>query len=235
VYYDRAISIRSAAGEDRGTGDETLAAYYWKLAHARLGLRQVSDAVDAACGAIESWGSDGENRRSAVHGLQQVLAQVPGLDRYVDSLDAQVAEGGEENPVLRQALGWVYMQKRKFPKAVTQLQRAIVADPLNQRSHELLVKVYERSADSQGAVDAFYQWILYFPDEAALYEELARRLAKAGLAVESERVLTSMVDLREQDFEGHARLAGIRERQGRWSDALHHWQQVAHIRSTDPS
>jgi tetratricopeptide (TPR) repeat protein len=44
-----------------------------------------------------------------------------------------------------------------------------------------------------------------------------------------------MVEMLANESESHAALAGVRQHQGRWEDAQHHWRQVIRIRSQEPT
>jgi tetratricopeptide (TPR) repeat protein len=163
AYYDEVIALHKRRHRNRGIGDGILSGYYTRLSKAHIGLMQTTQAVDAASGAIVSWGRDEDNRHAALNGLQQVLAQAPGLDRYVETVDAQVAESGLENPVLRQALGWVYIQKRKYDRAIRQLRLAVETQPNDRRTHELLLKVYDKSGEVEGGLRQLREWITFSP------------------------------------------------------------------------
>ena len=56
-----------------------------------------------------------------------------------------------------------------------------------------------------------------------------------GQPQEAERAYTSMVEVLPNESEGHALLAEIHQEQDRWLEAAAHWQQVARIRSLEPT
>jgi hypothetical protein len=68
-----------------------------------------------------------------------------------------------------------------------------------------------------------------------LYQDLAQRYEQMDRPLDAERARTSIVEALPNESEGHAALAEIRQRQDRWDLAAEHWQQVARIRSLEPT
>ena len=73
------------------------------------------------------------------------------------------------------------------------------------------------------------------PRAITLYQDLGRRLAELEQFSDSERAYTSTVEMLPQESESHTVLAGIREQQGRWPEAIVQWEQVARIRDLEPT
>jgi hypothetical protein len=69
--------------------------------------------------------------------------------------------------------------------------------------------------------------------DITLYENLGRRLAKEPK--EAERAYTSIVEVLPAESESHALLAEVRQKQGRWTDAIGQWEHVARIRELEPT
>ena len=57
-YYKEVIPLHEQTAPNRGIGDGTLSGYYGGEAQAFAGLKKTPEAVEAACGAIVSWGSN---------------------------------------------------------------------------------------------------------------------------------------------------------------------------------
>ena len=89
AYYNEAISLHQRTQPNRGIGNRTLPEYYSQLARAHAGLGETVKAVDAASGAIVSWGPHQDGRREALDSLLHVLYQAPNLDSYVVYLNRQ--------------------------------------------------------------------------------------------------------------------------------------------------
>ena len=52
---------------------------------------------------------------------------------------------------------------------------------------------------------------------------------------DAERAYTSIVEMQASESESHALLAEIRQKQNRWPEAIEQWEQVARIRSLEPT
>ena len=175
------------------------------------------------------------NRRQALQALHQVLAQAPELDAYVRHLDLQVAESGLENPIVRQALGKVFLDRKAYEQAAHHLRLAMEAQPNDRRTHELLVKIYDSMDDPEGAVRQLLAAVELSRRDIALYQDLGHRYARLKRGPQAERAFTSIVEMLPNESEGHAMLADIRRQQGDWRQAIHHWRQVARIRELEPT
>ena len=73
------------------------------------------------------------------------------------------------------------------------------------------------------------------PRYGALYEDLGKRYTAAGQMGDAERAYTSIVEMTPGEAESHSQLAEIRQKQGRWSEAIAEWEQVAKLRSLEPT
>lgn len=71
------------------------------------------------------------------------------------------------------------------------------------------------------------------PRNIDLYRQLGDRLRDRP--AQQERALTSIVEALPTESESHAMLAEVRQQQGRWEDAVVHWQEVARIRALEPT
>ena len=235
AYFKEAIALRAQATPSRGVGDDTLSTYYMGLAQAHAGLKQTPEAVEAAGGAIVAWGPRHPRRAEALNTLKNVLAGSPDLDAFVVKLDAQVAETGLENAIVRKSVGLVYLDRGDATKAIAQLQKAAEVQPNDAETHKLLVAAYDKAGDKQGAIAQFFASLQLSRREIQLYKDLAQRYATAGDAIQAERAYLSIVEALPNESESHAMLAEVREQQTRWKDAAEHWGRVAEIRKLEPT
>jgi tetratricopeptide (TPR) repeat protein len=235
AYYEEVIALHQRTQPGRGIGGGTLSAYYGQLSRAYTGLEKTPEAVDAACGAVVSWGPRDDQRAEALRSLENVLHNAADLDRYVARLDREVAETGLQNPLVRKALGKVLLDKGRYAAAIEQLQLACEVRPNDTQTHQQLVACYDRLGDQQGAVERLLQSVALARRSIELYEDLGQRYAKLGQAEQAERAYTSIVEALPNESEGHALLAEIRQQQDRWDEAVEHWQQVARIRQLEPT
>ncbi len=233
AYYNEAISRHQRTQPRRGIDNGVLSSYYAQLARACAGLGKTAEAVDAAGGAIVSWGPTHRNRTQAIAALQQVLREAPNLDAYVAARNQQMSASGQDSSLIRKALGQVYLERGAIPKAIVQLQQAIALQPNDLESHRLLAECFDKQGNKEKAIFALLQAADAARRDIKLYEELGRRLADQPR--EAERAYTSIVEVAPSESEGHALLAEVRQQQNRWTEAATQWEQVARIRALEPT
>jgi len=234
-YYKELIPLCERTHPRRGIGSDTLSRYYMNLAQAYCGLQQIGEAVDAACGGIVSWGPRHERRAAALGVLRDVLRKAPNLDAYVVELDKKSAATKLQNPLVRKALGQVYLDKKQYVQAITQLKLACELQPNDTETHQALVACYDAQGDKQGAVRQLLQSLQLARRDIKLYEDLGRRLSELGQPQETERAYTSIVEMLQSESESHTLLAEIRQKQNRWAEAIVQWEQVSRIRALEPT
>jgi len=233
--YDEATALHTKSAPRRGVGDGTLAQYYRDLAGAHSGLGDTDRAIDAAAGAIVCWGRSTHERRQELARLEDVLAAASDLDGYVARLDAECARTGLENPIVRKALGAVYLKREAFEKAVVQLRRALAAQPGDMETHERLVAACDGMRDRRLAAEAQLDWARAAESEIALFRRLGERYAALELEDAAERAYTQLVEALPNESESHALLADVRQEQGCWADAVPEWRHVIRVRTTEPA
>ncbi|HEY7424476.1 MAG TPA: VIT domain-containing protein [Gemmataceae bacterium] len=233
AYFNEVIPLHQRTKPRRGIGDGVLSRYYTELARAYAGLGKTVEAVEAASGAIVSWGPTHRNRAQAIEALKQVLHQAPNLDRYVASRDIETVASGLDSALVRKTLGQVYLEKGAPAKAVPQLQLSIGLQPNDLETHRLLTSCFDKLGEEQKAVSALLQAAEASRRDIKLYQDLGRRLASKPK--EAERAYTSIVEVMPSESEGHALLAEVRQQQDRWAEAVTQWEQVARIRALEPT
>ncbi len=234
-YFNEAISLHQRTQPGRGIGNGVLSSYYASQARAYAGLGKTAEAVDAACGAIVSWGPTHRNRANAIQSLKDVLQQAQDLNAYVVHLDRETAKTGQDKPIVRKALGQVFLEKQEFSRAVTQLRLASDLQPNDAETHQALLTCFDKQEDQQAAVEQLLRWRELARRDIRLYEDLGKRLQQLGQPKEVERAYTSIVEVLPTESESHTLLAEIRQRQNRWDEAIVQWEQVARIRSLEPT
>ncbi|MEI6148677.1 MAG: hypothetical protein WCS01_06240 [bacterium] len=235
AYYKELIPLHQRTQPNRGIGNGTLSSYYGYLAEAQAALKQTVEAVEAASGAVVSWGANQSNRDSALNSLRSVLATAPDLGAYVEHLDKQVQETGLENPIVRQALGQVYLDRNDYGNAVRHLRLAAEAQPNDRRTYDLLVQAYDRANDPEGAIRQLLASVELSRRDIKLYQTLGERFKNLERDAEAERAYTSIAEMQPNESESHALLAEIRQAQGRWPEAIEQWQQVVRVRTLEPT
>ncbi|MEE8451956.1 MAG: hypothetical protein V3R99_08575, partial [Thermoguttaceae bacterium] len=235
AYYEELIPLHQRTQPGRGIGNGTLSSYYGYLGDAYAGLKNTAKAVDAASGAIVAWGPTHDNRRHAVETLKRVLRNAPDRDAFAVELDRQAEETGLHNPIVRKALGQVYLEMQQYAKAIEHLKLACEVQPNDTETHQALVKCFDQQQDKEGAIGQLLASLQLSRRDVKLYEDLGRRYEQLQRTDEAERAHTSIVEMLPTESESHTLLAEIRQRQDRWDDAIVHWRQVARIRQLEPT
>jgi tetratricopeptide (TPR) repeat protein len=234
-HFAEAIELHAKSAPNRGVGDGVLSSYYAQQAQALVRLGRTADAVDAAAGAVISWGRHDEQRNQALGALESVLLNAEDLDAYVAELDAEVARTGLENPIVRKAIGKAYQRKGAWEQAAAQLRTAVETTPNDVELHQLLVVVYDRMKRPELAVAQLFASLEATGHDLALMRELGRRLTRLGATARAERVHTHFVEMLPHESESHQALAEIRGEQERFADGAEQWRQVIRIRSQEPT
>jgi tetratricopeptide (TPR) repeat protein len=235
AYYKEVIPLHQRTHAHRGIGDGVLSRYYTNLALGYSGLHRTPEAVEAACGAIVSWGPHHQQRAATLATLTQVLREAGNLDGYVRDLDERGSETGMDSAIVRGAIGGVYFDKGDFTRAAKQLQRANELQPNDADVQRKLFECFDKQNDKEAAVRQLLESVQVSRRDLKLYQELGRRLEDLGRAAEAERAFTSLVEMLPTESDGHALLAAVRERQNRWDDAVYHWEKVSTIRALEPT
>ena len=235
AYYLEVIPLHQRTAANQGIGDYPLPNYYSNLALAYQGLGKTQEAVDAACGAIVSWGPRRDYRANALEALRSVLRNAPKLNDYVAFLDAETQRTGLQNPIVRKALGEVYYEKQEYKKSIDQLKLALETQPYDVETHDKLLACYDAMNDARGAVQQLRDSLQLSRRDLERYRKLGERLTRLEQPAEAERAYTSMVEMQPQETESHTLLAKVRETQNRLPDALVEWQHVADLRPLEPT
>ncbi len=235
AYFKEAISERERTAPNRGIGDGTLSSYYGQQASAYAGLQRTPEAVDAAMGAVVSWGRDQHNQRSAIDALRHVIEQSPDLTAYVAFLDQQVATTKADRPLVRKTLGRVLKERGKLAEAVLQYKLATELEPNDIESQKELIACYESLMQPQLAASQTLAAIRLLPRELDLYRSLGEKFKSLEQPLNAERAWTSMIEMQANESESHQALAQLRQEQNRWPEAIDQWQRVAVLRELEPT
>ena len=233
--FDEAITLHQRSMPNRGIGMGTLSNYYNELAQVHTKLGDTVSAVEAACGAVVSWGSNLDSRRMAMEGLRQVLRESGDLDDFSRKLDAQVEKTGLENPIVRKALGMIYSEKKRYQAAIAQLTKSLEIAPMDEETHRALIYATDQLGDVTGGIRQTLALLTVAPRQIELYNDLAKRYAKSERKGEAERAITAMVEVLPEESESHAALATYRQEQKRWKDAVEQWHHVIRVRTLEPA
>jgi len=235
-YYLELIPMHKRAHAKRGVGSSQLSKYYRELSETYTALKMTSEAVDAASGAVITWGRSNRNRADALRALERVVQNAPDLDEYAKKVGKMALETGMENPILRKAIGKAYLSKKSYAAAIKHLKAAVEAQPNDTETHKMLIDAYDRMGDKTGATAQLLESVKLARRDIKLYRSLGERYAnQLNNDVESERAYTSIVEMLPNESESHTMLAEIRQGQGHWNDAIYHWRQVIRVRTLEPT
>ncbi|MGE5193141.1 MAG: tetratricopeptide repeat protein, partial [Deltaproteobacteria bacterium] len=234
-YYEELIPLHQQSQPNRGIGNGTLSSYYASQAEAYAGLKLTAKAVEAASGAIISWGPHHANRLNAVEALKNVLRRSPDLAAYTAELDKETDENDEDRPIVRKALGQVLLEQGQFQRAIAQLQRAVALEPNDVQTHRALIACYDKINDRDGAIRQILESLEVIRRDSALFEDLGNRYTALERPRDAERAYTSIVEAQAGESESHAALATVRQQQNRWPEAIEEWELAARIRPLEPT
>jgi len=232
-YYSEAISLHQRSNPASGVNDATLSNDYQQLARVESRLNLIDEAVTSASAAIVCWGALHEQRKQAIDTLRAVLNDAEDLDAYVERVDAQANQTGQDSPILRKLIGEVYRSRNDFMKAITQFNIAIELQPHDQDTHQALIACYDATGQPELATRQLLKLLDDRQHDLPLYQQLAMRMKDNE--AQAERAATSMVESAPNEAESHAALAELRQSQDRWDEAIPHWLQVAKLRKLEPT
>jgi Flp pilus assembly protein TadD len=232
-YLKEAISLHQRANSGAVLGDAGLSGMYQQLADAYSGLSKTKEAVDAASASIVCWGPNYTQRADAIKKLKDVLAAAKDLDTYVKQLDEETGKSKQDSPVIRKALGQTYQSTGKFDKAVAELQIAVQLQPNDTETHQALIACYDAIGKKHEATLELLALIDLDHHNLALYQQLAERMKDDE--AEAERAATSIIEAGPNEAENQAAMAELRQKQGRWREAIDHWREAAELRRLEPT
>ncbi len=233
AYLTEAIALHQRANGQVVLGDATLSDWYQHLANSHSALGHTKEAVDAACGAIVCWSPRQDQRRDALNKLRDVLKNAKDLAEYIKLLDAEADKTGEDSAIKRKAIGQALQEHKRYEPAIAQLKLAAELQPGDKETYQALIACYDATENKAAGTQQLLKLIELDSHNLALYQQLAERLS--GEPAEAERAVTSIIEAGPQEAENHTTLAEIRQKQGRWAEAIDEWTDVAKLRSLEPT
>ncbi|MBL8817930.1 MAG: hypothetical protein JNL58_18035 [Planctomyces sp.] len=232
-YLTEAIVLHQRGNPASGVNDQTLSGYYQQLASIDGRLGNTREAVNAAVSAITCWSSLHEYRQQTIETLKSTLRSAGDLDALIQQLDQEAEQSGQDNPILRKAIGQVWQERGEHPKAIIQLKLALELQPNDRETHQALVAAYDATDDRNAANVQLRKLIDLMPHELTLYSQLADRLKDDPS--QSERAATSIIESSPNEAESHQAYAERLQTLDRWPETIPHWKQVAQYRKLEPT
>lgn len=233
--FKEAINLRTR-GEMKVRNDGTLASWYRGLSKAYSTLGRTGDAIDAAAGAVVCWPRNSKNRRDSLDRLVLVMARAKDLDSWVAKFEEELADKNMENPLMRRAIARAYMKLARPKDAARHADLALEASPDDMALHDLAIKAWDAvgKAARRTALDRVLAAARAKVREPHRWIESGNRLEALGDEGEAERAWTTAVEMMTDDTAGYVALAGVRERQKQFTDALALWRRVDALRPKQP-
>ena len=147
AYYKELIPLHQRTQPRRGIGNGTLSGYYAELAQAYAGLEKTPEAVDAAGGAIVSWGPTSRNRGAGPRELEAGAPRGarPGrLRRHLDKQNAESCRSSARRSARPTS------SRAKYALAIAQLQLAAELQPNDAETQQLLITCYDKAGRQGG-------------------------------------------------------------------------------------
>ncbi|MEM1450653.1 MAG: VIT domain-containing protein [Planctomycetota bacterium] len=233
-HFEEAIALHVRAAPNRGVGGGSLSNYYSYLARTLSRLGRTDEAVDAAAGGIVAWGRGQNGRANALSELESVLRSAEDLDDYVARFDATCREDGVENPILRRALGKVYLERRRWADAARQLDLALEGAPGDMETYPRLIAAYDGMDRPDLAAEATLRWARAAEVDLAVLDRLFRRYEGMERTGAAARALTQFVEAMPHESQSHRAVALALESRDRWAEAEERWRNVIRIRTHEP-
>ncbi len=227
------IVLHQRANPASGLNDDTLSHYYQQLASIESALGNDRAAVEAAMSSIICWSSQHAARSPAIELMKVIVRSTKNLDALVSQLDAETKKSGQDNPILRKAIGQILQERSQHAKAIEQFKLALELQRNDRETHQALIASFDASDNQAAASVQLRKLIDLMPNERTLYSQLADRLKDDP--AQAERAATSIIESSPNEAESHQAYAERLQSLNRWSDAIPHWQQVARYRKLEPT
>ena len=234
--YQRERPNQSAQPDPRSYlvgGDDRLSTYYQNLALSHSRLRDTISAVDAAAAGIVARGQTQSARQQAGYALTSVIRSSRDRDGLIAHLDQQAKKTGRDSAIIRKAIGSVLLDKKKYDKAIPQLQLAAELQPTDAETQQKLVKALDKAGRKDDAVKQMLTQLDFDRHNLEVYKKLAERLQSDDAM--AERAATSLIEAAPLEAENHQALAELRQEQDRWDEAIAQWRKVAELRKLEPT
>ncbi|MEW4487161.1 VIT domain-containing protein [Thalassoglobus sp. JC818] len=232
-FYEAAIALHQRSQPDRGIGNGVLSEYYRDLSKVYLRRDEPLKALDAASGAVVSWGRNQNNRDAAIENLRTTIAELSDLDVVVEELDRRADDSGADSPLIRKEIGRVWLQRKQYSKAVRQLKLAEELSSEDDEIQTLLVEAFDATGDREAAIQQRLVRIERNRHDLEAYIDLVHYPGVNSLL--AERAATSIVESDPNGSATHQRLAEYRVKLQRWAEAIRHWERVIELSRNDPA
>ena len=137
--------------------------------------------------------------------------------------------------MLRKAAGRAYENSGKPEKAVIQYRKALESQPNDAETHQWLVGVLKGMQKKDALPEALLAWHRAAPRDVSVIQQLEKAYTELMLDDQAERAATMLVESQPLEASAHQAMAELRQKQGRWEEAVPHWRRVAELRELEPT
>lgn len=176
--------------------------YYRRLADAHFGLGKLDLAVEAATRAVLHSESGG----TWYGQLVKFFKATPDLSGYAARFHAECIKGGHEIPIIRKALGYAFLKKEAFKKAILHLEACMAHVAGDLEACALLAQAYEKAGMTAAALKEYKKLARWSGHDLERYADLGRRYAQHGQMAASKRAFASIEELSDDKEEIQALL-----------------------------
>lgn len=233
-YYREAIAeARRATAEPNR--DRNIADWHDSIARLETTLGHTYEAVDAALGSAAYWNlhRHEHNRKLCILLIEEILDLSRDLDGYVRRYDEETAKSGRDSPLLRKAIGRVYLKRKQYEQAISNLRAAQELQPNDKETSDVLIAAYDTLGRPADGTAELLARLDFDRRDLKQYERLVERLK--GDEALKERAATSLVEEGATEAENHQALANLRQTEERWAEAAAEWNEVAELRRLEPT
>jgi len=233
-YHREAIAeARRATAEPNR--DRNIADWHDSIARLETTLGHTYEAVDAALGSAAYWNlhRHEHNRKLCIQLIEEILDLSRDLDGYVRRYDGETAKSGRDSPLLRKAIGRVYLKRKQYEQAISNLRAAQELQPNDKETSDALIAAYDALGRPADGTAELLARLDFDRRDLKQYERLVERLK--GDEALKERAATSLVEEGATEAENHQALANLRQTEDRWAEAAAEWNEVAELRRLEPT
>jgi len=132
------------------------------------------------------------------------------IDKAISLAEKLLAEGSEEEIILYNLLGAMYLRKELYDVAISYLQKAIEINPFSALTYYELGLAYQKKEDWERAEISFKQAINIYKNYVAAHFELANTLVKLGKKNQAKKEYQKTLKLNPYNQEAKEKLEKLK-------------------------
>ena len=194
-----------------------------------------NEAVDAVSAAWVVCGQHLEHRNLAKQKLAEILKTTNNLSGVSTHVAKRAQETGMESSFLRRAIGKAFLDLGDAADAESHLVVALELQADDAEARAWLIEAFDRQGKWEAAIATLIDQLEANPRSVSVYKDLHRRFRKQQLTRQTERALTSIVEVAVEESSHHFAAAELREAEDHFPAAIRHWKRAADLKEEDPN